>query len=172
MEVLAKQFRVSDPRGKVLFSADGSEVMVGADILRVTGTGGAIFGGAIQTPLIRADSGNDLRLESPTRSLKVRGPMGVAIESRAGDISASCLTDLKLQSLAGTIRLDSSSVILPRLKTAKILPMSGHRMSAIGGDIPKPRRGHEVFQLCVCGNGKLFLAPPEGICIAGNEVCR
>lgn len=47
------------------------------------------------------------RLESPTRSLEVKGPQGVAIESRAGDISASCLTDLKLQSLAGAVNNQS-----------------------------------------------------------------
>jgi hypothetical protein len=43
------------------------------------------------------------RLESPTRSLEVRAPLGVLMESRAGDISASCLTDLKLQSVAGAV---------------------------------------------------------------------
>ncbi|XP_046394688.1 delta-sarcoglycan-like isoform X2 [Ischnura elegans] len=169
MEVLAKQFRVSDPRGTVLFSADQKEVMVGAEVLRVTGTGGAIFDGTVQTPVVRADSGNDLRLESPTRSLEVRAPLGVAIESRAGDISASCLTDLKLQSVAGTIRLDSASVMLPMLKLVN--PVRRKPLSS-DSDLTGHRRGFEVFQLCVCGNGKLFIAPPRGDCVADGEVCR
>ncbi|XP_069704085.1 delta-sarcoglycan isoform X2 [Periplaneta americana] len=104
LECLARGFRVTDTRGTVLFSADRNEVVVGAEVLRVTGDGGAIFDGTVQTPLVRADSGNELRLESPTRSLEVRAPLGVLMESRAGDISASCLTDLKLQSVAGAAR--------------------------------------------------------------------
>ncbi|XP_021925157.1 delta-sarcoglycan isoform X4 [Zootermopsis nevadensis] len=164
---LARGFRVTDTRGTVLFSADKKEVVVGAEVLRVTGDGGAIFDGTVQTPLVRADSGNELRLESPTRSLEVRAPLGVLMESRAGDISASCLTDLKLQSVAGAVRLDSANVYLSGLKTATPTPQS-----------PPPRghhpTGHEIYQLCVCSNGKLFLAPPEGLCAADDDstVCR
>ncbi|KAJ8871247.1 hypothetical protein PR048_027553 [Dryococelus australis] len=185
-------------------------------------------------------------LESPTRSLEVRAPLGVLIESRAGDIGASCLTDLKLQSLAGAdnarphtervahdylshvqtprwptrspdtssvqyvsdqlkcqlppyqsmwdmeytaqqyvspsasgqhpasaelnVRLDSSNVYLPGLRTAK---------PQIGGDASprqQPPRAprHQIYQLCVCSNGKLFLATPEGLCAADDDslVCR
>lgn len=31
-----------------------------------------------------------------------------------------------------------------------------------------------VYQLCVCGNGKVFMSPPDGQCAADNEslVCR
>nr|CAD7195823.1 unnamed protein product [Timema douglasi] len=108
LECLAREFKVTDARGTVLFSASKHEVVVGAKVLRVTGEGGAIFDGTVQTPIVRADSGHELRLESPTRSLKVRAPLGVLIESRAGDISASCLTDLKLQSLAGAGCWESS----------------------------------------------------------------
>lgn len=35
----------------------------------------------------------------------MRAPLGVLMESRAGDISASCLTDLKLQSVAGAVSM-------------------------------------------------------------------
>ncbi|XP_033609788.1 delta-sarcoglycan isoform X2 [Cryptotermes secundus] len=167
LECHTRGFRVTDTRGTVLFSADKNEVVVGAEVLRVTGDGGAIFDGTVQTPLVRADSGNELRLESPTRSLEVRAPLGVLMESRAGDISASCLTDLKLQSVAGAVRLDSANVYLSGLKTATPTPQ------------PPPSRGlhptrHEIYQLCVCSNGKLFLAPPEGLCAADNDssVCR
>lgn len=30
----------------------------------------------------------------------------------------------------------------------------------------------EVFQVCLCGKGRLFLAPAEGPCVADNDVCR
>ncbi|PSN47579.1 Delta-sarcoglycan [Blattella germanica] len=171
LECLARGFRVTDTSGTVLFSADRKEVVVGADVLRVTGNGGAIFDGTVQTPLVRADSGNELRLESPTRSLEVRAPFGILIDSRAGDISASCLTDLKLQSFAGAVRLDSSSVFLPGLKTAAPAPISTPQQTTPRG-LHTTR--HDIYQLCVCSNGKLFLAPPEGLCAAGDEskVCR
>lgn len=45
------------------------------------------------------------RLESPTRTLNIKAPEGVGIESRAGDISASCLKDLKLQSKEGSVSM-------------------------------------------------------------------
>ncbi|XP_067004748.1 delta-sarcoglycan [Anabrus simplex] len=172
LECLATGFRVTDTRGAILFSADRHEVVVGADILRVTGEGGAIFDGTVQTPLVRADSGNELRLESPTRSLEVRAPLGVAIESRAGDISAACLTDLKLQSVAGAVRLDSANVFLRGLKTATMpVPVPLPANPPRGMQMP-PRP--DIYQLCVCSNGKLFLAPPEGLCAADDDsnVCR
>ena len=37
LECQARGFRVTDTRGTVLFSADRKEVVVGADVLRVTG---------------------------------------------------------------------------------------------------------------------------------------
>ncbi|XP_052127999.1 delta-sarcoglycan isoform X2 [Frankliniella occidentalis] len=170
LECATGGFRVEDSRGRTLFSADKKEVVVGASLLRVTGQGGAVFNSSVQTPAVRADSGSDLRLESPTRRLSVHAPMGVAIESRAGDISASCLTDLKLQSVAGSIRLDAARVMLP-----------GMRMSvaeAGRGQAPKGRqegrRRDEIYQLCMCGNGKLFLSAAEGLCAADDDssVCR
>ncbi|KAJ9591020.1 hypothetical protein L9F63_027772, partial [Diploptera punctata] len=60
LECQARGFRVTDTRGTVLFSADRKEVVVGAEVLRVTGNGGAVFDGTVQTPLVRADSGNEL----------------------------------------------------------------------------------------------------------------
>ncbi|EEB17961.1 delta-sarcoglycan, putative [Pediculus humanus corporis] len=116
LECLSKSFQILNGKGSVLFSANDDEIVVGAEVLRVTGDGGAIFDGSVQTPLIKAASGSELKLESPTRSLEMKAPLGVAIESRAGDISASCLTDLKLQSLDGAIRLDSENVYFSKLR--------------------------------------------------------
>ncbi|XP_075213987.1 sarcoglycan delta isoform X2 [Lycorma delicatula] len=164
MECLTSSFKVSDPHGRTLFSADKHEVVVGADVLKVTGSGGAVFDGSVQTPLVRAGSGSNLILESATRSLQVMAPAGVNIESRAGDISASCLKDLKMESIDGAIRLEAASVILPGLKTASLSPPHLSRQS---GD-------PSIYQLCVCGNGKLFLSAADGHCATDNEalICR
>lgn len=60
-ECLASNFKVMDDRGRVLFSASRHEVEVGAEALRVSGEGGAVFTGSVQTPMVRADPGHDLR---------------------------------------------------------------------------------------------------------------
>lgn len=53
------------------------------------------------------------RLESLSRRLELSGPQGVTIESRAGDIIVSCLMDVKLESIAGAVRIynNNKSVI-------------------------------------------------------------
>ena len=61
-ECLTNNFKVMDDRGMVLFAVDGREVVVGSELLRVTGEGGASFSGSVQTTLVRAEPGNDLRL--------------------------------------------------------------------------------------------------------------
>lgn len=61
LECLANNFKILDDRGNVLFSASSEEVTVGAHVLKVVGRGGTIFSGSIQTPLVRAESGHDLR---------------------------------------------------------------------------------------------------------------
>nr|CAD7195822.1 unnamed protein product [Timema douglasi] len=69
------------------------------------------------------------------------------------------------------VRLDSANVFLPGLKTAPP-PLPGAPPPAVPRRPNSPR--HEIFQLCVCSNGKLFLASPEGVCAADDDsvVCR
>lgn len=43
------------------------------------------------------------RLESPTRTLQMQAPLGITIESQAGDIAATCYEDLRLKSTGGTV---------------------------------------------------------------------
>lgn len=50
-----------DDRGTILFSVNHREVVIGADMLRISGEGGTMFSGSVQTPLVRAESGHDLR---------------------------------------------------------------------------------------------------------------
>ncbi|KAF5289339.1 hypothetical protein FQA39_LY15125 [Lamprigera yunnana] len=126
-ECLTDNFKVINTKGSVLFSADHKEVILGVDLLRITGEGGTIFHGSVQTPLLRAESGHDLRLESPTRSLEMRAPMGINVESRAGDIKLMSLNDIKLKSVAGQVRLESSSILMPQLPHATSSPRSMQR---------------------------------------------
>lgn len=45
------------------------------------------------------------RLESPTRSLEARATQEIFIQSRAGGIETTCLNDLKLHSVAGSVSI-------------------------------------------------------------------
>ncbi|XP_011345951.1 zeta-sarcoglycan isoform X2 [Ooceraea biroi] len=179
VDCVSRGFRITDPRGGVLFSADREQVIVGAEMLRVTGDGGAVFQGSVQTPLVRGESGRGLRLESATRSLKISAPQRVAIESWANEISASCLTDLKLQSVHGAIRLDAKSVYVKGLKTA--IPVQGHssreqqqqqqQHPGRSSSTHQSQRETTIYQLCACASGKLFLARPDGNCQADKSIC-
>uniref|UniRef100_A0A1L8E5D7 Putative gamma/delta sarcoglycan n=2 Tax=Nyssomyia neivai TaxID=330878 RepID=A0A1L8E5D7_9DIPT len=169
IECLASGFRVTDTHGGNLFAVNRDEVAIGANSLRIDGEGGAIFRESIQTPLVRADAGRELRLESPTRSLEMRASQEIFIQSRAGSLDATCLNDLKLHSIAGSIRLDSPNILMPNLKTAQ--PPTGPAIPS--GVRPEHQMHNKVYQLCACASGKLFLAAPHSVC-AGDDstVCR
>ncbi|XP_057318627.1 zeta-sarcoglycan isoform X2 [Microplitis mediator] len=180
VDCVSKGFRITDPRGGVLFSADRDQVVVGAATLKVTGVGGAVFRGSVQTPLVRAEPGHSLRLESATRALEIKAPERIVIESRAGEILASCLLDLTLQSIEGAIRLDAKSVFLKDLKVGT--PVQRHstreqqqqqqqQQQPRNGRSSSDQRESNIYQLCVCASGKLFLARPEGVCQADKTVC-
>lgn len=164
LEVVGNQFKVLDRSGVTLFSASTGQVEVGAHTLQVLGDGGAVFHGSVETSAVRAEPGKELKLESSTRSVEISAPLGVSIESRAGDVSATCLNDLKLQSTGGMITVDSASVMMPKLPI--VLPSSGDRVTE-----SSPEQ-LDAYQLCACGNGKLFLVPPDGECIADFLTCQ
>ncbi|XP_050299274.1 delta-sarcoglycan [Anthonomus grandis grandis] len=161
-ECLSGHFQILDDRGYPLFSADKNEVVVGAESLRVTGEGGTKFSGGIQTRLVRAESGHDLRLESPTRSLQIEAPKELKLESKGGAINTFAQNDITFQSEVGAIRLQASSIIVPQIPTAKVT------------DRPTSTRHFDVFQLCACESGRLFLADPHIVCASESDdgLCR
>ncbi|XP_053600454.1 delta-sarcoglycan-like [Plodia interpunctella] len=166
LEVNVGRLEVRDARGALLLGAGQDAVTVGADTLTVVSPAGVTLQNAAQTPLVKAPPSKPLVLESPTRSLEMHAAQNIALESRAGDISASCLTTFRLRSIAGSIRLDAPSIYMPKLKSALPLPPS----------TPHTHDPHHqnIYQLCACANGKLFLAPPHGACAAREEslICR
>ncbi|XP_069058349.1 gamma-sarcoglycan isoform X1 [Pleurodeles waltl] len=61
VEANAQQFQINSNNGKMLFSANENEVVVGTDKLRVTGPEGALFEHSVETPLVRGDPSKQLR---------------------------------------------------------------------------------------------------------------
>ncbi|XP_018007716.1 zeta-sarcoglycan [Hyalella azteca] len=151
---------VRDPRGHLLFSASRDEVVVGARRLVVAGEGGAAFSGSVQTSHVSAPVGKSLLLESTTRALEVAAPQGVTVESRAGGISAHCLGDLTLQSTGGVIKLATSKVVVRGLPTSTVQNFDPDLV------------GPDVYQVCVCSGGRIFLASPGGVCAADHNFCK
>lgn len=158
LEAVTKQFTIRNRNGDILLSVDDKEILTAADKMRVTGKGGVTFQGSIQTPTIKSEPSEKLRLESPTRRLKVKAPEGIGIESKTGDISATCMNDLKLKSKEGTIWLDSEKVLFPNLRT--VFPTN------------RGRSYQGIYEMCSCENGRLFLSLPDGHCQADDQVCQ
>lgn len=113
------------------------------------------------------------RLESVTRSLKIEAPQRVVLESFGGEISATCLSDMQLQSIEGAIRFESKSIFLKGLKIA--VPVQGHssreQQYSSRSSSHQNQRESTIYQLCACASGKLFLASPEGVCQADKTIC-
>ncbi|XP_036380500.1 delta-sarcoglycan [Megalops cyprinoides] len=158
IQARGKKLEVNSNNGKLLFSADDQEVVVGAERLRVMGAEGAVFSNSVETPHVRAEPFKELRLESPTRSLFMEAPKGVKIFAEVGDIQAACRNELRLESKDGEITLDASRIKLLRLPEGQASPTATRQT---------------VFEVCVCPNGKLFLsqAGTGSTCQISNSVC-
>lgn len=61
LDCLSAAFRVLDTHGSNLFSVTSNEVAIGVQALRIVGEGGSIFEDSIQSALVRADAGRDLK---------------------------------------------------------------------------------------------------------------
>lgn len=61
IDIHAHNLKIIDVHGGVLFSADKNEVVIGANSLRIEGDGGALFRESVQTPVIRAEPGRELK---------------------------------------------------------------------------------------------------------------
>ncbi|XP_023570817.1 gamma-sarcoglycan [Octodon degus] len=158
VEVQNQQFQINSKDGKPLFTVDEKEVVVGTDKLRVTGPEGALFEHSVETPLLRADPFEDLRLESPTRSLSMDAPRGIHINARAGKIEALSQMDIMFQSSDGMLVLDAESVCLPTL----VQGTQGRSGSLRG-----------LYEVCACPDGKLYLST-AGVgttCQEHSQVC-
>ncbi|XP_010605781.1 gamma-sarcoglycan isoform X1 [Fukomys damarensis] len=158
VEVQNQQFQINSKDGKPLFTVDEKEVVVGTDKLRVTGPGGALFEHSVETPLVRADPFEDLRLESPTRSLSMDAPRGVHIYALAGKIKALSQMDIIFQSSDGMLVLDAETVCLPTL------------VQGTQGAAGSPQ---ELYEICVCPDGKLYLsaAGVSTTCQEHSQIC-
>uniref|UniRef100_A0A3B3ZDT7 Sarcoglycan zeta n=1 Tax=Periophthalmus magnuspinnatus TaxID=409849 RepID=A0A3B3ZDT7_9GOBI len=156
VEAQCQRFEVRSADGeRVLFSADEEEISIGTEKLRVTGNEGVVFSHSVETSHVRAEPFQDLKLESPTRTLTLEAPRGVEINAGVGDFTASCRKDLLLQSSDGEILLDANTIRLGSIPLGSAVdPLEG---APAGTTYTK----QTVYELCSCANGKLYLSPAE-----------
>uniref|UniRef100_A0A0N4Z515 Zeta-sarcoglycan n=1 Tax=Parastrongyloides trichosuri TaxID=131310 RepID=A0A0N4Z515_PARTI len=150
---ICKRFEVFSPERKLLFFVDSNEIGLKLDNLRILDDGGSIFEGAIQTAVVRPEPDTPLSLESPTRNLKVEAAQDIELLSSAGEIVLSSLLDIQMKTKNGEIHMDSSNIYINGLERA-----SG--------------QGHSQYQLCICQNGKLFMATERADCRADRSICE
>ncbi|EGT35083.1 hypothetical protein CAEBREN_21328 [Caenorhabditis brenneri] len=151
-QVTCERFEVFDEDQKLLFFADSDEIGLKLENLRILDDGGSVFEGAIQTSSVRPQPDSPLRLESPTRSVSVDAAQDIEILAAAGEVSVNSLLDISISSKQGEIRLESSSIYMEKLARSD-------------------GRGSPQTQVCVCHNGRLFLAAPNADCRADRDIC-
>uniref|UniRef100_A0A8C5GNT4 Zeta-sarcoglycan-like n=1 Tax=Gouania willdenowi TaxID=441366 RepID=A0A8C5GNT4_GOUWI len=85
VEVQSQRLEVRSGDGaKLLFTANEEEMMMSTEKFTVTGSEGAVFRHSVETPLIQARASEDIRLESPTRTLSMEAPRGVEVSAEKG----------------------------------------------------------------------------------------
>jgi hypothetical protein len=146
-----ERFEIFDRNNKMLFFADSNEVGLKLDSLRILDDGGSVFEGAIQTALLRPEIDNNLSLESPTRSVKINAGQDIELLSNAGEFSLNTLLDINFNTKQGEIHFNGN------------LFMSGLERSH--------GRGNPQYQLCMCQNGRLFMAAENADCRADKSIC-
>ncbi|XP_070785857.1 zeta-sarcoglycan-like isoform X2 [Enoplosus armatus] len=148
--------------GRLLFTANEEEVIMTTEKFTVTGSEGAVFGHSVETPLIQAPASEDLKLESPTRTLTMEAPRGVEVSAAKGQLKVSGRKDLQLESTEGEILLDANTIQLGSL------PLGVYTASSSDAS-----QEQAVYEVCVCPSGKIYLSSAESssTCQAMSNIC-
>nr|XP_046237569.1 zeta-sarcoglycan-like [Scatophagus argus]XP_046237570.1 zeta-sarcoglycan-like [Scatophagus argus] len=148
--------------GRLLFTANEEEVSMTTEKLTVTGSEGAVFGHSVETPLILARASEDLKLESPTRTLTMEAPRGVEVNAAKGPLKVSGRKDLQLESTEGEILLDANTIQL-----------GGLPLGVYSASPTQAFQEQAVYEVCVCPSGKIYLSPAESssTCQAMSNIC-
>nr|CAH7767534.1 unnamed protein product [Callosobruchus chinensis] len=76
----------------------------------------------------------------------------------------------RMISEVGALRLDTASILMPALPTAKLTSPGNLKYSNIPpADLGATQSTPDIYQLCVCESGKLFLASPHLVCASEND---
>ncbi|ESO98128.1 hypothetical protein LOTGIDRAFT_205347 [Lottia gigantea] len=155
-EAKCEIFEVKDKSGKTKFLVNKDEVIVGTDEIKYDGE--VMFDGSIETPSLRGPISKPLQIESPSSEVKITGSAGVSIQAPAGDVELKSLDNVRLQSYNGDIFIDSKDIYIKNLK--------------ISDSSSKNIDNSEIYQVCLCQNGRVFLAEADSVCVASDDICN
>ncbi|KAL4230861.1 hypothetical protein ACF0H5_011235 [Mactra antiquata] len=154
IEASCDVFEVKDITGQSRFKVTEKGVTYSMD--EVTYSGKAVFNGSIETPNIRGPHKGSLRLESASSSIILSGRERVLIEAPEGDVEMKSAHDITFKANR-KITLNATKIFMKNID-----------ISTANGNGAKY---DDVFQLCMCQNGRLFLAPPTGRCVTDQVTC-
>jgi len=162
-EIHSKEFSVVSGDGSELLKVSKDGIKLGTTRLAAPT---ASIGDSLQTENIMSPAGKSLSIEAPTSNIDFFGPSGVKLKADGGNISMFGYSDIKLGSSKGQIILNTGKIVLPRV------PIVDTNISANNYKTYTTTKDISIYQVCVCGSGKVFLAPANRQCDSNTDLCR
>ena len=134
---------------------------------------------------LKLEGSRGVEVSASSGDLSVRSLNNVNIVSREGKVTAQLKSPGRgLDCFCFQIILTTANLHLPQLPTLNTTSTSESRWIMdravniqstfiIFGCRRRPHSSvlGRVYQVCVCGGGRLFLAPPDSACVANKEIC-
>ncbi|XP_005103318.2 zeta-sarcoglycan [Aplysia californica] len=165
-------FKVENSKGDVsLMLKDGKISMSSTDVAY---SGNIKFDGSVSTPSVMSPMETNLQIRADSSKVQVSGMGGVVMDGDLGHVMVTATEDICVTSTTGAIHLRSQDVVIKGLPGANSTTSSS---SAPSRPYSPPSYSSftpavaQVFQLCLCGNGRLFLGLPSGDCRASASIC-
>ena len=160
MSVSTDDLWVKNCAGDTLLRArTGADLEIGAvdeEVgVNVVGDGGATFKDGVITSKIEAPSTENLDISSRMNRIDISGTRGVGINAKFGGISLSAMDDVTIASKRGKLIFDAELRMMD-------LPLVGNEDK--DSEI-------EAYQLCVCNDGRLYLAGAKDFCGRNSDLC-
>ena len=121
----------------------------------------------IRTSLIDSGKNREMKIYVSNGNLTMHSNTTLMVESIAGPSSMISKYDLKIRSINGSLTLESvGGIYLRNLKVPNFEVETKFKPALI------ELNEKDVYQVCVCENGKLFMVPPRDVCsIQSNSDC-
>ncbi|XP_015791110.1 zeta-sarcoglycan-like [Tetranychus urticae] len=147
---------------QILFSINSDQLITNSlDEIKSTDYGFNIDE-KVDTPSIKSDFYHDLRLEARTKGLNIHASSGdLNMKARTGPFDVNSFKEIILSS-EDQLKIHSSNIKLASL------PKEKHRHGHEDLSIHKQTI---AYQVCICENGRLFLAPGNKACYLSSMTC-
>ncbi|XP_070198301.1 zeta-sarcoglycan-like [Littorina saxatilis] len=156
LQAACDAFQILDNQGNLRMSIAKDEIVVGGDEIKFLGK--AQFEGSVQTPSLFGPNSKPLKVTSENSKVEISGAGGVSLTSSDGDVELTSADNVRILSTGGSIFLESQDIIMKNIAVSQ----------ANDGGQSYP----DVYQLCMCTSGRVFLGAASGDCRATEDICR